>query len=82
MCNSNKGIPHGVREGLIACRIILSIVGKVSRTHNIIIHLFDKPLYPWYKFSRGKVLEVRNVLVWGYYGLDRNVLEGEGFEGS
>jgi len=74
MGNSNKGIPHRVRESLILFRISFGIFCKVmSWTHNIIITWFDKPYKLWYKFSRGKVLEVRNVLVWGYYGLDRNV---------
>jgi len=41
--------------------------------HGLIITWFDKPYKLWYKFSRGKVLGVRNVLVWGNYGLDRNV---------
>jgi hypothetical protein len=29
--------------------------------HRLIITWFDKPYNLWYKFSRGKVLEVRNV---------------------
>lgn len=86
MGNSNKAIPHRVREGLILFRVSSGIFCKVMfRTHNIIITpytRFDKPYKLWYKFSRGKVLKVRNVLVWGYKGLDRNVLEGERFGGS
>ena len=77
MGNSNKGIPYRVRECLIAFWISFGIFCKVMfRTHNIIITpytRFDKPQKLWYKFSRGKDLEVRNVLVWGYKGLDRNV---------
>jgi hypothetical protein len=62
---------------LISFRISFLIVCKVmSRAHIFIIapyKRFDKPYKLWYKFSMGKVLEVRNVLVWGNYGLDRNV---------
>jgi len=49
-------------------RLLVIKVCKVS-WHNTIIHLFDKPGYPWYK-------------VWGYKGLDRNVQQGESFRGS
>lgn len=85
MSNRYKAIPHVIRESLIAFGIFFHIFSKVSRTHIIIITpytRFDKPYKLWYKFSRGKGLEVRNVLVWGFFGLDRNVLVGEGFEGS
>jgi hypothetical protein len=41
--------------------------------HVLIITWFDKPYKLWYKFSRGKVLGVRNVLVWGFFGEVRNV---------
>jgi hypothetical protein len=57
--------------------IFLGIFCKVMfGAHTIIITpytRFDKPYNLWYKISRGKDLKVRNVLVWGNYGLDRNV---------
>jgi hypothetical protein len=86
MSNRHKGIPHRVRESLILFRIPSGIFCKMMFGAHILIitpyKKFDKPYKLWYKFSRGKVLKVRNVLVWGYKGLDRNVLVGESFGGS
>ena len=77
MSNRYKAIPHVIRESLILFRVSSGIFCKVMfRAHIIIITpytRFDKPQRLWYKFSRGKDLKVRNVLVWGYKGLDRNV---------
>ena len=54
MGNSNKGVPHRIRKGVISFRIVLSIVSKVSWTHNNIITLFDKPWFAWYKVWYGE----------------------------
>lgn len=75
MGNRYKTIPHVIGECLIAFGISFLICCKMSWAHIFIItpyKRFDKPYKLWYKFSRGKVLEVRNVLVWGFFGLDRN----------
>jgi hypothetical protein len=58
---------------LVSFWISLLICCKMSRTHIFIITWFDKPYKLWYKFCWGKVFRVRNVLVWGFFGLDRNV---------
>jgi len=47
---------------------VLIHLSKMISGHIYIITWFDKPYKLWYKFSRGKDLEVRNVLVWGFFG--------------
>ena len=55
MSNKNKGIPHIVRECLIAFGISSLIFCKVmSRTHTFIITWFDKTWFAWYKVWHGE----------------------------